>query len=545
MASLSTHLVESHQHDTNPDVKPNIHSYPHHHGALPRRPPFLSTQNIQRTFDADASWMSGHGSMSMTHGQPRFTQWSEERVASLQSRLQRKLGPEYVTQRSGPSGGGKLSYIEGWKVINLANEVFGFNGWSSSIVQLTTDFIDVNKEGKVSVNVTAIVRITLQDGCHHEDVGCGQAENQPRKGMALDKAKKEAVTDATKRVLRSFGNLLGNCLYDKEYTKEVAKMRVPPAKFDPVELERRPEFRESNAGPSVQPAPVAPLPVSNAGIAPARLPPAAAAQITRQGTPLRSLQELEDDSYADEHFDAEFAGLDEDSYMEAGFEEVQTSTTSIRMETTRSTGGSGPPQPNNPDRSSYQHRQRPDMPNNASTMNTTNSHFTRPHGFVPPSRTPPNGVIGRDMASSGSNGDVMANQTSAAGLPLSRNAGPPLRTAQSARAAAIRAAQNAAPIRAQSPRIPAGGIDTVAARAAIHYKEAAIKLELHENAEPTSFTGFSSARGMKRGMADADNDVSPTKPTEDQGRPAGYLRRALGEISDLEDQTDRKRPRAG
>lgn len=26
-------------------------------------------------------------------------------------------------------------------VINLANEVFGFNGWSSSVVSLTTDFV--------------------------------------------------------------------------------------------------------------------------------------------------------------------------------------------------------------------------------------------------------------------------------------------------------------------------------------------------------------------------------------------------------------------
>jgi DNA repair and recombination protein RAD52 len=41
-------------------------------------------------------------------------------------------------------------------------------------------------------------------------------------------AKKEAVTDATKRALKSFGNVLGNCLYDKEYAKEVVKMKVPP-----------------------------------------------------------------------------------------------------------------------------------------------------------------------------------------------------------------------------------------------------------------------------------------------------------------------------
>lgn len=38
----------------------------------------------------------------------RVTSWSEERVAQLQARLARKLGPEYVTQRPGPGGGPKL-----------------------------------------------------------------------------------------------------------------------------------------------------------------------------------------------------------------------------------------------------------------------------------------------------------------------------------------------------------------------------------------------------------------------------------------------------
>lgn len=37
--------------------------------------------------------------------------------------------------------GGKLSYIEGWKAIDLANEVFGFNGWSSTIVRMDVDFV--------------------------------------------------------------------------------------------------------------------------------------------------------------------------------------------------------------------------------------------------------------------------------------------------------------------------------------------------------------------------------------------------------------------
>jgi recombination DNA repair RAD52 pathway protein len=35
----------------------------------------------------------------------------------------------------------KLSYIEGWKVVNLANEIFGFDGWSSQIINTTVDFV--------------------------------------------------------------------------------------------------------------------------------------------------------------------------------------------------------------------------------------------------------------------------------------------------------------------------------------------------------------------------------------------------------------------
>ncbi|KAH9944457.1 Rad52/22 family double-strand break repair protein-domain-containing protein [Epithele typhae] len=154
---------------------------------------------------------------------------SERKIAALQAKLNKKLGPEFISQRPGPGGGPKLTYAEGWKVINLANEVFGFNGWSSTIVSLTTDFIDYSEQSaRYSVGVTAIVRVTLRDGVFHEDVGYGLLENSKSKGAALDKCKKEAVTDAIKRTLRNFGNLLGNCLYDKAYTQEVVKIKVPP-----------------------------------------------------------------------------------------------------------------------------------------------------------------------------------------------------------------------------------------------------------------------------------------------------------------------------
>ncbi|KAF8962538.1 Rad52/22 double-strand break repair protein, partial [Flammula alnicola] len=156
---------------------------------------------------------------------------TSRKIATLQVKLDQKLGPEYISQRPGPGGGPKLTYVEGWKIINLANEVFGFNGWSSSIVNLTTDFADYSEETRrYSVGVTAVMRVTLRDGVFHEDVGYGMLENSKSKGAALDKCKKEAVTDGLKRALRNFGNVLGNCLYDKSYTSEVIKIKFEPVR---------------------------------------------------------------------------------------------------------------------------------------------------------------------------------------------------------------------------------------------------------------------------------------------------------------------------
>ena len=79
-------------------------------------------------------------------------------------------------------------------MINLANEVFGFNGWSSRIVNLTTDFLDYNEETrKYNVGVTAIIRVTLRDGVYHEDIGYGMIENTKSKGAAIDKVRAQLV----------------------------------------------------------------------------------------------------------------------------------------------------------------------------------------------------------------------------------------------------------------------------------------------------------------------------------------------------------------
>ncbi|TFY78364.1 hypothetical protein EWM64_g5648, partial [Hericium alpestre] len=108
------------------------------------------------------------------------------------------------------------------------------------------------------VGVTAMVKITLKDGSHHDDVGYGTADNVKNKGAGLDKAKKEAVTDAVKRALRNFGNVLGLCLYEKAYAQEIAKIKVPPAKFDKSDLHHGPD-RGNTPAPSSGYTPQAPL----------------------------------------------------------------------------------------------------------------------------------------------------------------------------------------------------------------------------------------------------------------------------------------------
>jgi len=66
----------------------------------------------------------------------------------IQAKLNRRLGPEYVSQRPAPDGGPKLTYVEGWKIIGLTNAVFGYNGWCSTVTKIETDFIDMDPESR-------------------------------------------------------------------------------------------------------------------------------------------------------------------------------------------------------------------------------------------------------------------------------------------------------------------------------------------------------------------------------------------------------------
>ncbi|PRT52992.1 DNA repair and recombination protein RAD52 [Wickerhamiella sorbophila] len=165
----------------------------------------------------------------------------------IASELGQGLGPEYISWRRG--SGAQQAYIEGHTVINLANEILGFDGWSSEIRNTAVEYEKASSDGRWQIGVRCVMRITLKaTGVYREDIGFGQAINMPSKLQALEKAHKEAATDATKRAFRQFGNALGNCIYDRTHTNAITSVNVPKREFDPTCLRR--------------PAPAAPPPPS-------------------------------------------------------------------------------------------------------------------------------------------------------------------------------------------------------------------------------------------------------------------------------------------
>ena len=119
----------------------------------------------------------------------------------------------------------KLSYLEGFDIIDTANNIFGYGNWAYTISSLEQVSQEVNANQNVVVCYKAIVKVDVYDIDHNtmisrQDVGFGTGVARSL-ADAHENSAKEAVTDALKRSLRSFGNQFGNSLYDK--SKSVAQ----------------------------------------------------------------------------------------------------------------------------------------------------------------------------------------------------------------------------------------------------------------------------------------------------------------------------------
>ena len=123
----------------------------------------------------------------------------------------------------------KLSYLEGFDIIDTANNIFGYGNWAYTISSLEQVSQEVNANQNVVVCYKAIVKVDVYDIDHstmisRQDVGFGTGVAR-NLADAHENSAKEAVTDALKRSLRSFGNQFGNSLYDK--SKIVAQNNAP------------------------------------------------------------------------------------------------------------------------------------------------------------------------------------------------------------------------------------------------------------------------------------------------------------------------------
>jgi hypothetical protein len=79
--------------------------------------------------------------------------------------------------------------------------------------------MDVKGRKRYDVAMLCEYEITAM-GAIAQDVGYGIGQSYSSFADAFESAAKEAVTDALKRCLRTWGNRFGNCLYDKKWLKE-------------------------------------------------------------------------------------------------------------------------------------------------------------------------------------------------------------------------------------------------------------------------------------------------------------------------------------
>ena len=171
-----------------------------------------------------------------THqGMTIINEWALSKISTLQSKLEQMQHTRDAKFYRGNSGG--FQKFSSSSIYQLANEVFGFNGWSTEILLCVMQEIRVSNEeeddqvaqthttleansnnldlltresssGKTllsgkrySAKSLCLVKLVLLDGTCREDFGFGTATNVPSKHACFAKCKKEAVTDAIKNAI--------------------------------------------------------------------------------------------------------------------------------------------------------------------------------------------------------------------------------------------------------------------------------------------------------------------------------------------------------
>jgi DNA repair and recombination protein RAD52 len=133
-------------------------------------------------------------------------------LEQITQELDAKIPRDVVSERDG-GGGRKLSYLEGWYVIDRLNQVFGPLNWSKEILDVR-QVVNTTSRGEFPAYLVK-VRLTVSATIGHvvkEAYGYGADKSSQN---AHELAIKEAVTDALKVAAKDLGMSLGLALYDK------------------------------------------------------------------------------------------------------------------------------------------------------------------------------------------------------------------------------------------------------------------------------------------------------------------------------------------
>src|ERR1700744_3140760 len=124
-------------------------------------------------------------------------------IEQIESELKAKIPRDVVSLRDG-GGGRKLSYLEGWYVIDRLNKIFGHTGWSKEVLDVR-QVVNTTQRGEFPAYIVK-VRLTIVNEnnivIYKEAYGYGADKSSQN---AHELAIKEAVTDALKVAAKDFG----------------------------------------------------------------------------------------------------------------------------------------------------------------------------------------------------------------------------------------------------------------------------------------------------------------------------------------------------
>lgn len=174
--------------------------------------------------------------------------FEEPTTKEIREKLNAKIPREVISEREG-GGARKLSYLEGWYVINRLNEIFGQGRWSYEVKEMRLVFA-AEVAGKQVAHYVAhgSLGFSLPDGrqSYFTDFGYGDGSDKYNPGKAHELAVKEAATDGLKRCARNLGMSMGLALYDK---KQENVDDGEPEEIKPAAKSAAPAKRETVSAP--------------------------------------------------------------------------------------------------------------------------------------------------------------------------------------------------------------------------------------------------------------------------------------------------------